>query len=574
MGRRLEEDSEASSASSESDSESCSSSEEEEAARRKTASIGAKQGRKRKKEKGKREKKKKKSKKVKRKGEEKRKREERDATNWVSRKRLREGNQQAGSRANELVSLLGYSNEDNPFGDSQLTKQFVWAKKEEVDAGTKKKRKKDPSKRGFKDRIRELEEVRSRRLARIEEQAALSKKREEDQRQKEAEIHGSWEDKEAELDRIQEKYRSRVRLRNNRPRALDFLYLNSLLKEEHDNHDIQESLLLVGHVEPELRPPLEILNSIPQKELEELNTAIRGFISQQLDVDLWKNILVLLDDLIVRKREGKVFDARINQLLRGKNEVELVSLKDHIVKKRLGQGIGDDIYWRDVLDELAVSLARIRSEEANKKLLRCLGIDEETEKRKLAEFAAHKDASKAEIQEGKISNEKDPGESLEKPHFEHTRQVERFDEVDNQFVMTERDEFALPQQVHSWFGEHEPRKPRYFNRVHTGFDWNKYNKAHFDKENPPPKMVQGYKFNIYYPDLIDKTQAPKYKLEPFPGDDNYLVIRFVAGPPYLDIAFQIMNREWRFGKRAEVVNKFEKGVLHLHFQLKKYGYRR
>ena len=23
-------------------------------------------------------------------------------------------------------------------------------------------------------------------------------------------------------------------------------------------------------------------------------------------------------------------------------------------------------------------------------------------------------------------------------------------------------------------------------------------------DNPPPKIVQGYKFNIFYPDLIDK----------------------------------------------------------------------
>jgi hypothetical protein len=32
--------------------------------------------------------------------------------------------------------------------------------------------------------------------------------------------------------------------------------------------------------------------------------------------------------------------------------------------------------------------------------------------------------------------------------------------------------------------------------VHTGFEWNKYNQTHYDKENPPPKMVQGYKFNV------------------------------------------------------------------------------
>jgi hypothetical protein len=41
----------------------------------------------------------------------------------------------------------------------------------------------------------------------------------------------------------------------------------------------------------------------------------------------------------------------------------------------------------------------------------------------------------------------------------------------------------------------------------TGYEWNKYNQTHYDYDNPPPKVVQGYKFNILYHDLIDKTQV-------------------------------------------------------------------
>ena len=55
---------------------------------------------------------------------------------------------------------------------------------------------------------------------------------------------------------------------------------------------------------------------------------------------------------------------------------------------------------------------------------------------------------------------------------------------------------------------------RYFNRVHTGFEWNKYNQTHYDFDNPPPKIVQGYKFNIFYPDLIDKSITPEFRLIP------------------------------------------------------------
>ena len=67
----------------------------------------------------------------------------------------------------------------------------------------------------------------------------------------------------------------------------------------------------------------------------------------------------------------------------------------------------------------------------------------------------------------------------------------------------------------------------------------RYNQTHYDHDNPPPKIVQarnalapqstgpgsavaseyscvrcagqGYKFNIFYPDLLDKTQSPTYE---------------------------------------------------------------
>jgi hypothetical protein len=74
-------------------------------------------------------------------------------------------------------------------------------------------------------------------------------------------------------------------------------------------------------------------------------------------------------------------------------------------------------------------------------------------------------------------------------------------------------EVALPMdnQVYWWHNKYAPRKPKYFNRIHTGYEWNKYNQTHYDTDNPPPKVVQGYKFNIFYPDLLDKTKAPTYK---------------------------------------------------------------
>lgn len=64
------------------------------------------------------------------------------------------------------------------------------------------------------------------------------------------------------------------------------------------------------------------------------------------------------------------------------------------------------------------------------------------------------------------------------------------------------DEVNIEQQTFLWSDKYRPRKPRYFNRVHTGFDWNKYNQTHYDIDNPPPKIVQGYRFNVIFKNAL------------------------------------------------------------------------
>ncbi|CAK5262963.1 unnamed protein product [Mycena citricolor] len=107
---------------------------------------------------------------------------------------------------------------------------------------------------------------------------------------------------------------------------------------------------------------------------------------------------------------------------------------------------------------------------------------------------------------------------------------------------------------YNWEDKYRPRKPRYFNRVHTGYEWNKYNQTHYDTDNPPPKVVQGYKFNIFYPDLIDKSKAPTYKIVKEDGNEDTVLLHFSAGPPYEDIAFRIVNREWEYSHKRCVLS--------------------
>ncbi|RKF79080.1 Uncharacterized protein C2F12.12c [Golovinomyces cichoracearum] len=138
-----------------------------------------------------------------------------------------------------------------------------------------------------------------------------------------------------------------------------------------------------------------------------------------------------------------------------------------------------------------------------------------------------------------------------------------------------------------WADKYRPRKPRYFNRVQMGYEWNKYNQTHYDHDNPPPKVVQGYKFNIFYPDLIDKAKAPTFKIirengrkrgmsfAPA-GEEDTCLIRFIAGPPYEDIAFRIVDKEWDYSAKRDrgFRSSFDKGILQLHFQYKKIYYRK
>ncbi|KAM0793586.1 hypothetical protein ACM66B_001020 [Microbotryomycetes sp. NB124-2] len=145
-----------------------------------------------------------------------------------------------------------------------------------------------------------------------------------------------------------------------------------------------------------------------------------------------------------------------------------------------------------------------------------------------------------------------------------------FDEEEELFNL----EVEMAKQSYSWEDKYRPRKPRYFNKVHTGYEWNKYNQTHYDSDNPPPKVVQGYKFNIFYPDLIDKSKAPQFRIVRNKKDDETATLLFTAGPPYEDIAFQVVNKPWERSHKRGFRSTFDRGVLQLHFTFQRQFYRK
>ncbi|VVT51363.1 uncharacterized protein SAPINGB_P003071 [Magnusiomyces paraingens] len=129
------------------------------------------------------------------------------------------------------------------------------------------------------------------------------------------------------------------------------------------------------------------------------------------------------------------------------------------------------------------------------------------------------------------------------------------------------------------------QKPRFYNRVILGYEWNRYNQTHYSAESPPPKVVQGYKFNIFYPDLIDSKQAPTFsiirdkrktskQLAIAAGQNDTCIIKFHSGAPYQDIAFKIVDRQWDNSPHRGSRCKFENGVLQVHFKFKRVFYRK
>lgn len=137
------------------------------------------------------------------------------------------------------------------------------------------------------------------------------------------------------------------------------------------------------------------------------------------------------------------------------------------------------------------------------------------------------------------------------------------------------EEVGTGTRVYPWAGQYVARKPRYFNSASMGIEWTKYNQAHYTADNPPAQTVQGYCFNIFYPELVDRSKVPTYRTEPDPTDPgNYQLLRFIGGAPYEDLVFRIRAFEWELGHRQDFRCTFERGVLLLRFRFRRHFYRR
>ena len=113
--------------------------------------------------------------------------------------------------------------------------------------------------------------------------------------------------------------------------------------------------------------------------------------------------------------------------------------------------------------------------------------------------------------------------------------------------------------------------PDYEGIVYKGYDWNEYNRIKFNLNHKPPKTVRGYYWKIFYPKLKNQNVAPKYRIdanllkntdEPVPDERyKYTCIVFESAPPYLPIAFRIVDKEFDIYRTNGIVSEFVNGIF-------------
>ncbi|KAI0096927.1 mid region of cactin-domain-containing protein [Nemania sp. FL0031] len=417
----------------------------------------------------------------------------------------------------------------------------------------------------------------------------------------------------------QSKKKADIRVREGRAKPIDLLAFNlRYVDSDRDVFDDSDTDVQINVPEP--TAVIEALNESAASELDAEITSYHTLETNARNREYWTALRTLLAHHRLKlkpmgpeARAVSSVTSDVDRILGPKNIEQLEKLEVQIQAKLHSDEVVDTDYWEQLLKSLQVYKAKAR-------LKGIYDIIRDNRLKLLAEINPENSAGLAGYSTAQtslkdqpaappvISRPKQtipsssstntsipPGTARFAPSTNddfsqatkalYEREVARGVDEDEEIFTAEESVSGMTKP--QWADKYRPRKPRYFNRVQMGYEWNKYNQTHYDHDNPPPKVVQGYKFNIFYPDLIDKTKAPTFKiirehgrrkgesLAPA-GEEDTCLIRFIAGPPYEDIAFRIVDREWDYSAKKDrgFKSSFDKGILQLHFQFKKIYYRK
>lgn len=418
------------------------------------------------------------------------------------------------------------------------------------------------------------------------------------------------------------KVRANSRYKDSRCHAIDLFYIvyAGYIRAHFDDvskEDIEKLYPIEFKYPTSIPSPLDVVKELVQmKDMDSLLSDIKTFdIAEHDDIFLsskhskdcvlprayWRALKRMIDtkkeslqqeEASSKKKTvspDELVKEEIDGILNGKSFQELNELEEGIKMTLENESGIDEDYWRSLLQKLVIYKAQSQ----------VIAVFDAVTKH--ADKLSQENVSGRDNNTNVSNNDTQRGDSVMSLFDQFVKSVKPVDIIDDEPTITEemfllREEEngfaeneeafndcvtlndqseAIQQALQKWDPEDKfrPRKPKYFNRVKTGYEWNKYNQTHYDVDNPPPKIVQGYKFNIFYPDLIDKSVAPKYSIEKTDSPD-FVIIRFHAGPPYLDIAFKIVNKEWEAGHKKGFKSMFSNGVLYLWFNFKRLKYRR
>ncbi|EKJ70574.1 hypothetical protein FPSE_09219 [Fusarium pseudograminearum CS3096] len=395
----------------------------------------------------------------------------------------------------------------------------------------------------------------------------------------------------------QSKKKANIRIREGRAKPIDYLAFNlRYIDTDRDVFDDDDA-----DAEIDVPAPGDVIASLDIEQIAELDSDIASYHVLETNAtnrEYWRSLQTICADrkakLDPHGHERRVVSSvsdDIDKILAPKTHDQLEALEKQIKAKLQSNEDIDTDYWEQLLKSLRVWKARAKLSqvyEAIKEIrLKQLNERDPAKAKALGQTTSAPEMTPASRPAAPVSASPDPtaaqagvssSSHAAKPAPPGT---ERFSQADEDFSQATKalydrevargvdeneeiftSEEAVTSSQPQWADKYRPRKPRYFNRVQMGYDWNKYNQTHYDHDNPPPKVVQGYKFNIFYPELIDKTKAPTFKIirehgrrrgESFAaaGEEDTCLIRFIAGPPYEDIAFRIVDREWDYSAKKD-----------------------
>ncbi|KAH6651324.1 mid region of cactin-domain-containing protein [Chaetomium tenue] len=393
----------------------------------------------------------------------------------------------------------------------------------------------------------------------------------------------------------QAKKKSDIRVREQRARPIDYLAFGlRFIDPDRDAFDDDED-----DVEIQIPSPEAVVQGLNEAKLKELEEDVQSYHSLENNArnkEYWAALLTLCSDRLQKLKpqgpEGRAVTSvasDVDRILSPKTLEQLEALERQIKAKLRSDESIDTDYWEALLKSLLVykSKATLKNvcaviKEARVEMLRARDPERASALEASDGFSGGvpdlpTGSSKAVAKPAAStatalasSSAPPPGTarfaSAGNEDFSQATKA-LYDREVARGVGEGEEIFAAEEAVPGiqkplWADKYRPRKPRYFNRVLMGYEWNKYNQTHYDHDNPPPKVVQGYRFNVFYPDLIDKTKAPTFKIirehgrrkgESFApaGKEDTCLIRFIAGPPYEDIAFRIVDREWDYSAKKE-----------------------